>query len=52
MKEPEYTEGPEAFANFERFAKQILQSPKPKRKAKKKRPKKAAPKSKPKPDKD
>lgn len=50
MKQPEYTEGPEAFANFERFAKQILQSPKPK-KAKKKRPKKAALKSKPKPDK-
>jgi|HubBroStandDraft_6_1064221.scaffolds.fasta_scaffold4708469_1 hypothetical protein len=46
---PEYHEGPEAFANFERLAKQILQSPKPK-KAKKKRPKKAARKSKPKLD--
>jgi hypothetical protein len=51
MKQPEYTEGPEAFANFERFAKQILQAPKPKRKTKK-RPKKAAPKSKPKSDRD
>jgi hypothetical protein len=50
MAKPEYTEGPEAFENFERFAKQILQAPKPK-KANKKRPKKAAPKSKPKSDK-
>lgn len=35
MKQPEYTEGPEAFANFERFATAILQAPKPKIKAKK-----------------
>jgi len=48
---PEYTEGPEAFDNFERFAKQILQAPKPKQKAKKKRPKQAALKSRPKRDK-
>jgi hypothetical protein len=33
---PEYTEGPEAFANFERFATAILQAPKPKIKAKQK----------------
>ncbi len=31
----EYIEGPEAFANFERFAKTILQAPKPRIKAKK-----------------
>jgi len=30
MKQSEYKEGPEAFENFERFAKQILQAPKPK----------------------
>jgi hypothetical protein len=35
MKEPEYIEGSEAFANFERFAKIALQAPKPKIKAKK-----------------
>ena len=40
MKERQYIEGPEAFANFERFAKAILQAPKPKIKAKK-RPKAA-----------
>jgi hypothetical protein len=50
MKQPEYTEGQEAFTNFERLAKQILQAPKPKQKAKKKRPKKTAPKSRRKPD--
>jgi hypothetical protein len=42
MKQREYVEGPEAFANFERFAKLALQAPKPKIKAKK-RPKAAAP---------
>lgn len=46
---PEYVEGPEAFANFERFTKAVLQSPKPRIKAKK-RPKKDAPKSKQKSD--
>ena len=51
MKQSEYIEGPEAFANFERFAKSALQGPKPKQKTKK-RPKKAAPKLKPKSDKD
>ena len=40
MKTHEYTEGPEALANFERFATAILQAPKPKIKAKK-RPKAA-----------
>jgi hypothetical protein len=35
MKQREYVEGPEAFANFERFAKEILQAPKPKGKMKK-----------------
>jgi len=51
VKQSEYIEGPEAFANFERFAKSALQGPKPKQKTKK-RPKKAAPKLKPKSDKD
>jgi hypothetical protein len=36
----EYIEGPDAFANFEQFAKTVLQAPKPKIKAKK-RPKDA-----------
>jgi len=35
MKQLEYTEGPEALANFEQFARAILQAPKPKGKAKK-----------------
>jgi len=35
MKQREYIEGPEAFANFERFATVILRAPKPKIKAKK-----------------
>jgi hypothetical protein len=35
MKEREYIEGPEAFANFERFASAVLQAPRPKIKAKK-----------------
>ncbi len=35
MKEREYTEGPEALKNFERFATAILQAPKPKGKNKK-----------------
>jgi len=35
MKQPEYTEGPEALENFERFGQAILQAPKPKLKAKK-----------------
>jgi hypothetical protein len=35
MTKREYIEGPEAFANFERFATAILQAPKPKIKAKK-----------------
>lgn len=39
MKQPEYTEGPQALENFERFATAILQAP---AKKKKKRPKKAA----------
>jgi hypothetical protein len=34
MKLLEYIEGPEAFANFERFARAVLQAPKPKGKAK------------------
>ena len=33
MKQREYTEGPEALANFEQFARAILQAPKPKIKA-------------------
>ncbi len=41
MKEPEYTEGPEALENFERLAVAILQAPKPKLKGKKKQPKPA-----------
>jgi hypothetical protein len=49
MPKYEYVEGSEAFANFERFAKTALQSPRPKAK---KRPKKAALKPKPKPDRD
>jgi hypothetical protein len=32
MKQCEYIEGPQAFANFERFATAILQAPKPKAK--------------------
>ncbi|MGA9640684.1 MAG: hypothetical protein WBQ72_04765 [Terriglobales bacterium] len=44
MKQPEYIEGPEAFANFERFAATILQAPVQK---KKKRPKKTASQEKP-----
>jgi hypothetical protein len=44
MKQPEYIEGPEAFANFERFATAILQAPS----TKKKQPKKAASQRKPK----
>jgi hypothetical protein len=40
MKQTKYIEGPEAFTNFERLAKAVLQSPKPKIKAKK-RPKAA-----------
>jgi hypothetical protein len=35
MKQPEYTEGPEALENFEQFARAMLQAPKPKGKAKK-----------------
>jgi hypothetical protein len=35
MKQPEYIEGPEALANFEQFGRAILQTPKPKGKAKK-----------------
>jgi hypothetical protein len=35
MKQPEYTEGPEALENFEQFARAILQAPKPKLKGKK-----------------
>jgi len=46
MKQPEYTEGPEAQENFEKFATAILRAPI----KKKKRPKKAAPESKPKSD--
>ncbi len=38
MKQPEYTEGPEALENFKKFAGAILQSSV----KKKKRPKKAA----------
>ena len=34
MKRREYTEGPEAFENFERFATAVLQAPKPTPKAK------------------
>jgi hypothetical protein len=33
MKRREYTEGPEAFENFERFATAVLQAPKPTPKA-------------------
>jgi hypothetical protein len=37
MKQPEYTEGPEALENFERFASAILQAnPKKKKKQAKK----------------
>lgn len=39
MKQPEYTEGPEALENFKNLATAILQAPD---KKKKKRPKKAA----------
>jgi hypothetical protein len=45
MKQKEYTEGPEALANFERFATAILQAPVEKQK---KQPKKAASLKKPK----
>lgn len=49
MKQPEYTEGPEALENFKKLAGAILQSPK----KKKKRPKKAASQeNEPKSDKD
>jgi hypothetical protein len=41
MKQSEYIEGPEAFANFERFATAILQAPKPKGKGKEKKKAKA-----------
>ena len=40
MKQAKYIEGLEAFSNFERFAKMVLQAPRPKVKAKK-RPKSA-----------
>jgi hypothetical protein len=33
MKRREYTEGPEAFENFKRFAMAVLQAPKPTLKA-------------------
>lgn len=33
MKQPEYTEGPEALENFEKFATAILQTPRSKGKA-------------------
>lgn len=50
MKEPEYTEGPEALDNFKRLATAILQAP---AKKQKKRTKKSASVGKPKkPDKD
>jgi hypothetical protein len=48
MKHPEYIEGPEAFANFERFASEILQAKPPK----KKRPKSATGKKPKKSDRD
>jgi len=48
---PEYIEGPEAFTNFERFAKAVLQAPKPKTKAKR-RPKAATSRKSKKADKD
>jgi hypothetical protein len=35
MKQPEYTEGPEALENFKRLATAILQSPAKKKKKKK-----------------
>jgi len=50
MKQPEYTEGPEALENFKRFAGAILQAPV---KKKKKQTKKSASQEKPqKSDKD
>jgi len=51
MKPREYIEGPEAFANFERFARVILQAPKPKIKTKK-RPKTASSRKRKRSDKD
>jgi len=46
MKQPEYTEGPEALDNFKRFAGAILQAnPKKKKQAKKPASKKTSPKS-------
>ncbi|HEY6768918.1 MAG TPA: hypothetical protein VI386_29540 [Candidatus Sulfotelmatobacter sp.] len=45
MKQPEYTEGPEALENFKRLATAILQAPAQKQK---KQPKKAASLKKPK----
>jgi hypothetical protein len=45
---PEYHEGPEAFANFERFASEILQAKPPE----KKRPKRATARKPKKSDKD
>ncbi|MGB6386171.1 MAG: hypothetical protein WBD25_18015 [Terriglobales bacterium] len=51
MKQREYIEGPEAFANFEQFARAILQAPKPKIKAKK-QPKTASSRKPKKADKD
>jgi hypothetical protein len=38
MKQPEYREGPEALANFERFATAILQAPTKKKKKQAKKP--------------
>jgi hypothetical protein len=38
MKQPEYTEGPEALANFERFATAILQASPQKKKKQAKKP--------------
>jgi hypothetical protein len=38
MKQPEYIEGPEALANFERFTTAILQAPVKKKKKQAKKP--------------
>jgi hypothetical protein len=36
MKQPEYTEGPKAFENFERLATAVMQAPRPNKRGKQK----------------
>jgi hypothetical protein len=48
MKEPEYTEGPQAMENFEKMATAIFQKPKPGGRKTRKKSSKAASERKPK----